>query len=64
MQKLSRTTNIMLTQLAADLLAIVSIGEKSAEIIRKVLFELPNFNAYQLYQEIKNGPKIYTEKTR
>ena len=49
MQKLSRTTNIMLTQLAADLLAIVSIGEKSAEIIRKVLFELPNFNAYQLY---------------
>ena len=35
-----------------------------AEIIRKVLFELPNFNAFQLYNEIKNGPKVFTERTK
>ena len=35
-----------------------------AEIIRKVLFELPNFNAFQLYTEIKKGPKIFTERTK
>ena len=35
-----------------------------AEIIRKVLFELPSFSAFQLYQEIKNGPKIFTERTK
>ena len=26
-----------------------------AEIIRKVLFELPDFSAFQLFQEIQNG---------
>lgn len=30
-----------------------------AEIIRKVLFELGDFAAYQLYTEIKNGMKVY-----
>jgi hypothetical protein len=50
-------------QLAADLLSIVAKGEKSvsfnfdlflqAEIIRKVLFGLPNLQAYQLFTQIK-----------
>jgi hypothetical protein len=55
-----QTANVALTQLAADLLAIVAKGEKSvsfigllscfkAEIIRKVLFELPNLQAYHLF---------------
>ena len=44
--KKSRVANLMLTQLAADILSIISQGEKSAEIIRKVLFELPDFSAF------------------
>jgi hypothetical protein len=35
-----------------------------AEIIRKVLFELPDFNAFQLYHEIMMGPKSHPERTR
>ena len=29
-----------------------------------MLFELPSFNAFQLYEEIKQGPKRYTDCTR
>ena len=64
MTKKSRVANLMLTQLAADILSIISQGEKSAEIIRKVLFELPDFSAYQLYLEIKNGLKSHVERIR
>ena len=54
----------MLTQLAADILAIIAQGEKLAEIIRKVLFELPDFSAYQLYLEIKNGLKTHVDRIK
>jgi len=40
---------LALVQLACDILTIVAKGEKSAEIIRKVMFELPNFQAYHIY---------------
>ena len=35
-----------------------------AEIIRKVLFELADFNAYHLFQEIRNGSRSYLHRTR
>lgn len=64
----SKTLNVSMTQLASDVLAIMAQGEKSvsdplkncqAEIIRCVLFELKDFAAYQLYQEIRNGQRVY-----
>ena len=33
----------------------VFVCPTQAEIIRKVLFELPDFSAFQLFQEIQNG---------
>ena len=64
MTKKTRVTNLLLTQLAADILSIISAGEKSAEIIRKVIFELPHFSAFQLYQEIRNGFKSHVNRVK
>lgn len=61
---LSKAVNVALNQLAADVLSIIGQGEKSAEIIRKVLFELPEFSAYTLYTEIKQGLKEFSEVQR
>ena len=61
---LSKAVNVALNQLAADVLSIIGQGEKSAEIIRKVLFELPDFSAYTLYNEIKQGLKEFSDVQR
>ena len=54
----------MMTQLSADILSIMSQGEKSAEIIRQVLFELPGFNAHHLFTEIRNSARSFLKKER
>ena len=38
-----------LRQLAAQFLTVIAAGERQVEIIRKVLFELPDFRAYDLF---------------
>ena len=56
--------NVMMTQLSADILSILSQGEKSAEIIRQVLFELPAFNAHHLFTGIRNSSRSFLKKER
>ena len=54
----------MMTQLSADILSIMSQGEKSAEIIRQVLFELPAFNAHHLFTEMRNSARSFLKMER
>ena len=60
----SKKVNLALVQLACDILTIVAKGEKSAEIIRKVMFELPNFQAYHIYQQIRKGAFSHAQRQR
>jgi hypothetical protein len=44
-------------QLSANILEILAQGEKSCEIIRKVLFETKGFNAFDLFSALREyGP--------
>ena len=46
-----------LTQLTANILEIMAQGEKSCEIIRKVMFETKGFNAFDLFSQLREyGP--------
>ena len=45
------------TQLTANILEIMAAGEKSCEIIRKVLFETKGFHAFDLFAALREfGP--------
>jgi hypothetical protein len=45
------------TQLSANVLEILASGEKSCEIIKKVMFETNGFNAFDLFSELREyGP--------
>mmetsp|Transcript_19454 Transcript_19454/g.29916 ORF Transcript_19454/g.29916 Transcript_19454/m.29916 type:complete len:83 (-) Transcript_19454:2033-2281(-) len=56
-QQRSKQESTALTQLTANILEIMAQGEKSCEIIRKVMFETPSFNAFDLFCELRSyGP--------
>lgn len=55
--KRSKQEGTALTQLTANILEIIAQGEKSCEIIRKVMFETKGFNAFDLFSELREyGP--------
>ena len=46
-----------MTQLTADILEVMALGENSCETIRNVLYEMPGFNAFDLFSELREyGP--------
>lgn len=56
-KKRNRQEATAVTQLTANILEIIAQGEKSCEIIRKVLFETKGFHAFDLFSALREfGP--------
>ena len=55
--KRSKQESTAVTQLTANILEILAGGEKSCEIIRKVMFETKGFHAFDLFSALREyGP--------